>query len=396
MAGGRSVGAGRAGAPLAVKTGDAEAAVGPAGCLGTGLPVPSKEEIEHHLTELLGRPARIAYAERLDRTEGGKGFGYGALLRLTLVGEDRDLVLHRAGTRCFGHDTPADRAYDSLLAFESYGSLPRHVRAVDVGAIDAAGRMTSLRTARDFFFFTEYAEGHPYHRELAAAAGRARPVPSEVEHAETLALLLARIHQIRRRAPDLYKRRLRQLVGGDECIAGTLDGYDGRDLRGYASPELLLSIENRCVRWRHKLKDYAARLCRVHGDFHPWNILFQGDAPVLVDRSRGEWGEAADDVAALAINFVFFALVANGHFTGAMVPLWDRFFDRYLEATGDVSIGEVIAPYFAWRALVLASPVWYPAIGTPVRRRLFRFAARVLDEEPFDHGRLGVLLAETG
>ncbi|HWV37610.1 MAG TPA: phosphotransferase [Vulgatibacter sp.] len=368
----------------------------PVGCPGTGVPNPPQEEIERYLTELLGRPARIAHATRLDRSEGGKGFGYGALLRLTLLGEPRDLVLHRAGTRCFGHDNPADRAYDSLLAFETYGSLPGHVPAVDVGFVDAAGRMESMRWAKDFFFLTEYAEGLPYHRELAAAAGRDRPVPSEVEHAERLALRLARIHQVRRRAPDLYKRRLRQLVGGDECIAGIIDGYDGWDLRGYASPELLFAIEERCVRWRHRLKGYASRLCRVHGDFHPWNILFHADEPILVDRSRGEWGEAADDVAALAINFVFFALMARGHFAGSMVQLWQRFFECYLEVTDDEVLGEVIAPYFAWRALVLASPIWYPSIDRSIRRRLFRFAARVLDEEYFDHRGIGLLLAERG
>ena len=361
---------------------------------GNGVLEPSREELEHYLTALLGRQARIAFVERLGGDEGGKGFGYGALLRVSLVDHARDLVLHRAGTRCFGHDTPADRAYDSLLAYETYGALPGHVRAIDVGSIDAAGRMTSLGGARDFFFVTEYAEGHPYHRELASAAERDRAVPAEVEHAETLALHLARIHQLRRRAPELYKRRLRQLVGGDECIAGTLDAYDGRDLRGYASPELLLAIESRCVRWRHKLKGYTGRLCRVHGDFHPWNILFHGDRPIFMDRSRGAWGEAADDVAALAINFVFFALVARGRFAGAMATLWRRFFERYLEATDDGRLGEVIAPYFAWRALVLASPLWYPGIGAPVRRALFHFAARVLDEERFDHEHIGLLLGE--
>ena len=361
---------------------------------GSGTQEPSREELEHYLTALLGRPARIARIERLGEAEGGKGFGYGALLRISLEDGLPDLVLHRAGTRCFGHDTPADRAYDSLLAYETYGALPGHVPAIDVGSFDAAGRMTSLRDARDFFFVTEYAEGHPYHRELAAAAERDCAIPPEVDHAETLALRLARIHQIRRRAPDLYKRRLRQLVGGDECIAGTLDAYDGMDLRGYASPELLLAIESRCVRWRHKLKGYAGRLCRVHGDFHPWNILFDGDQPIFVDRSRGEWGEAADDVAALAINFVFFALIARGRFVGAMTTLWRRFFERYLEATDDEGLGEVIAPYFAWRALVLASPLWYPGLDAPVRRTLFHFAAGVLDEERFDHERIGLLLAE--
>jgi aminoglycoside phosphotransferase (APT) family kinase protein len=44
----------------------------------------------------------------------------------------------------------------------------------------------------------------------------------------------------------------------------------------------------------------------VHGDFHPWNILFQNDCDFAVlDRSRGEWGDPADDVAPLTINYLF-------------------------------------------------------------------------------------------
>ena len=35
----------------------------------------------------------------------------------------------------------------------------------------------------------------------------------------------------------------------------------------------------------------------MHGDFHPWNLLFrEGVEFSVLDRSRGEWGEPADDV----------------------------------------------------------------------------------------------------
>jgi len=43
--------------------------------------------------------------------------------------------------------------------------------------------------------------------------------------------------------------------------------------------------------------------------FHPWNLLFRTETDFSVlDRSRGEWGEPADDVAALAVNYLFFGL----------------------------------------------------------------------------------------
>jgi len=43
-----------------------------------------------------------------------------------------------------------------------------------------------------------------------------------------------------------------------------------------------------------------------------------------------------------------------------------------------------IQPWFAWRALVLASPIWYPDIREETRRRLFTFARRVLESERYE------------
>src|SRR5436189_5826737 len=81
--------------------------------------------------------------------------------------------------------------------------------------------------------------------------------------------------------------------------------------------DLLRDIESQCVDWRWRLKDRVHRLRQVHGDFHPWNILFdQGANFVLLDRSRGEWGEPADDVTCLTMNYLFFSLQRSGRLEG--------------------------------------------------------------------------------
>jgi hypothetical protein len=68
--------------------------------------------------------------------------------------------------------------------------------------------------------------------------------------------------------------------------------------------------------------------------------------------------------------------------------LFRRFWDRYLEKTGDREILEVAAPFFAFRCLVMASPVWYPTISEDVRRKLFAFLQAALDAESFDPARV--------
>ncbi len=68
------------------------------------------------------------------------------------------------------------------------------------------------------------------------------------------------------------------------------------------------------------------------------------------------------------------------------------FFDVYLDKSGDYELLEVIQPFYAFRGLVVASPVWYPYILLETRRKLFNFIRNVLDAETFDYKGAGKYL----
>ena len=160
------------------------------------------------------------------------------------------------------------------------------------------------------------------------------------------------------------------------------------------SPEILESIEHSCVRWRWRIKDRTHRLRQVHGDFHPWNILFrEGTDFTVLDRSRGDWGDPADDVTSLTMNYLFFSLQRSRRLAGPFETLFRRFWERYLEKSGDSGILEVAAPFFAFRGLVLASPVWYPALPEDIRQSIVRFLRAVLDADSFDPARVNDYLS---
>jgi aminoglycoside phosphotransferase (APT) family kinase protein len=126
------------------------------------------------------------------------------------------------------------------------------------------------------------------------------------------------------------------------------------------------------VDWRQKLKGRVHRLRQVHGDFHPWNILFdQGTEFCLLDRSRGEWGDPADDVTCLTMNYVFFSMQKSGRLEGPFEQLFRRFWERYLERSRDAEMLQVAAPFLVFRALVMAHPVWYPQLSDDIRRSSF-------------------------
>jgi hypothetical protein len=179
--------------------------------------------------------------------------------------------------------------------------------------------------------------------------------------------------------PGLYVRRIRDLLGHGECLFGVADSYPER----YGA--VLEEIERRAIAWRWNLKSRCERLRQVHGDFHPWNIMFREGADFSVlDRSRGEWGEPADDVTCLSLNYLFFSLQRTGRLEGGFEALWLRFWRRYLEGSGDPGVLEAAAPFIAWRALVMASPVWYAGLEERLRQKLFDFILNVLAAERFD------------
>jgi hypothetical protein len=45
---------------------------------------------------------------------------------------------------------------------------------------------------------------------------------------------------------------------------------------------------------------------------------------------------------------------------------------------------EVCAPFCSFRGLVMAHPVWYPALSADVRQKLFNFMDAVLKEKTFN------------
>jgi len=315
-----------------------------------------------------------------------KGYGYGEplLITVTIDQQEKKFVLSTVKPGGFGHDFFYDRAKILLFAHSSYNKLPRHVRSIDVGTFLKDGSLVPLGEAEEFFLIMEYAEGEEYFRDLERIRESDELSELDLKRAEALSNYLVEIHSVKKSSPDLYIRRIRELLGDGEQIMGLIDSYDPK--ADFLEEGELIRIEKKCVEWRWKLKNKTHRLCQVHGDFHPWNVKFRKDIDFTVlDRSRGEWGEAADDVSCMAINYLFFSIQKYGELKGPFEKLWKTLIENYLEKTGDDEVMEVIQPFFAWRGLVIASPIWYPTMSPEIRRRIFNFINNVLETDIFDY-----------
>jgi len=353
----------------------------------------SKEALREYLSSLYGCEVEILGVWRLggERAKGVedlKGFGYGIpyVIEFRVEGEVKRVVLETMRPNGFGHDFPADRAQVLLWQHSAFNKLKGHVRSVDVGAFTVDGKkLKSLGDAGEFFILTEFVEGIPYHCDLDRIKDTGSLTDLDEERCIALSDYLVEIHSVKRKdAPKLYVRRLRDLLGHGEGIFGLTDSYpSGLD---YVNEKFLVELEKMCVEWRWRLKRKAHRLSQVHGDFHPWNVLFrEGLDFTVLDRSRGELGEPADDVSAMTINYIFYSLQAYGRMNGPFDRLFLLFWRNYMDKTGDEEILSVIQPFYAWRSLVLASPIWYPNLQITVRRKILQFAQKILKTKTFDY-----------
>ncbi|HEY5922236.1 MAG TPA: hypothetical protein VIV11_11220 [Kofleriaceae bacterium] len=313
-----------------------------------------------------------------------KAAGYGLPVRIVLEGpRDRvELVWRVAGSDEFGHDRRADRAANQLLAFDDFGHIPDHVRAIDVGAIREDGTLVSIGGG-ELYLITTYARGTMYAEDLRRIAQDGTASTADVERAAALARYLARLH-VPMEGTQRYRRAIRDLVGHGEGVFGIVDGYP-ENVPG-APAELLRAIESSCVEWRWRLRAHEERLARIHGDFHPFNLVCEGDQFTALDASRGTCGEPADDVTALSINYVLFALDAPAAWPRGLGVLWRRFWAEYLRARPDAQLTAVSPPFFAWRALVVCNPRFYPRLGTRGREALLGLARRALDAGVLEPG----------
>jgi hypothetical protein len=314
-----------------------------------------------------------------------KGAGYGAPLRLDVThrGTTSSLVLHTATANDFGHDRRADRAASVLLSADTFGLLPRHVAVLDVGAYRGTDDFVSLADTGEFYVLTTHALGNVYADDLRSIAERGTLTEADRTRQQKLVEYLSALHAEPLPLPEAaYVRAIRDTLGGGEGVFGIVDGYPPNVPQAPAGR--LQRIEEQCLGWRHALRGRGQRLRRVHGDFHPFNVLFDERSELsLLDTSRGSVGDPADDVSCMAINYPFFALGRTGAWRGAFRPLWTDFWESYRARRADSELYHVAPLFLAWRGLVLANPTWYPELPAEDRDRILSFVERALTAKPF-------------
>lgn len=315
---------------------------------------------------------------------GSGAHGTGYAVRLETDSGMHEYVLKVLQPANLGHDYPSDRAAVFLLAHDEYGNLPNHVRSLDVIAQLEDGSLRSVGGGKEYYLLMERSGGTNYFTDLRSFRNRDTLTAQDIDRIAMMTGYLASIHSKKKSSKTLYLRKIRDTVGHGECLMGVFDTYPVSTV----DEGLMAKIEKRCIDWRYRLKPFDSRLSMTHGDFHPGNIWFHDNTLTLLDRSRGPYGEPADDVTALTINYLFFSLLSSDTCTGAFLEAFTHFYRSYIERTNDADILRIVAPFYAFRGAVVANPVFYPETDEGTRRRLFTFILNVLEEERFDYERI--------
>jgi len=336
----------------------------------------NKQNVEKYIRELFGSNTGKIEISKLGHGVQGAGF----LIEAETEEGPRSYVIKGLFPEGLEHDYPADRAGVFLLDLDEFKNLPDHVKAVDVLSEMEDGSIKSIGGGKEYYLLMEQAEGTDYFIDLNAMAEKESLTAEDIDRIDAMTTYLAKIHKVKKDSRQLYLRKVRDTIGHGECLMGVFDTYPDETL----SPEGIASIEKKCIDWRARLRTKQKRLCQVHGDFHPGNIWFKNTKEfILLDRSRGPWGDAADDVTALTMNYIFFSIKHHNRLQGAYSEALSLFYNSYLDKTGDNELLEVTAPFYAFRGAVVANPVFYPEISKEKRDLIFNFIHGVLDDGSF-------------
>ncbi|TAL28967.1 MAG: aminoglycoside phosphotransferase family protein [Nitrospirae bacterium] len=330
--------------------------------------------------------------------------GSGFLVEIKTKKDTKSYVVKTLMPEGFGHEYPSDRAGIFLLDLDEFKNLPKHVKAIDVLAEMEDSSIKSIGGGREYYLLMEKGEGRHYFNDLVSFARKERLDEGDIKKIKAMASYLAEIHSVKKDSKTLYWRKLRDTVGHGECLMGVFDTYP----EGVLSYDEMSGIIKKSVDWIYRLKPKYRRLSQIHGDFHPGNIWFKkgggqglgirGQSKnseldfILLDRSRGPWGEPADDITALAINYIFFSIKNHNEIRGPYLEGLKLFFDEYVRLSGDTEIYEVLGPFFAFRGAVVANPVFYPEVTKRQRKKIFRFIHNILKAESFSPERSNELI----
>ncbi len=152
-----------------------------------------QEVLKKYLSDVFGSEIKIKDIQKLG--EGFHGLGF-SIDTIDKNNNEKRYILKTLRGEGFGQDYPADRASVLIRALMDYNSLPRHVKAINVGSIQNDGKALSIGNPNDFFIILEEGKGEDYWKDLDDIRVEGVLKDEDRERAKALGKYLGNIHSV--------------------------------------------------------------------------------------------------------------------------------------------------------------------------------------------------------
>lgn len=277
---------------------------------------------------------------------------------------------------------------------EMFKNIPKHAKSIDVIGVDE--KIHPVGNAKEFYQIVEEASGIDYFNDFERIKKTGKISQEDRKKALILSNYLVNLHKKKFKgkkaiADSIYKRHLRDTIGHGEMMLGVIDTYPAIKTLKWTNEKEISEIIRKSFLFKEKIKGLN-RLSRIHGDFHPGNIWFKGKDFIVLDASREPWGDPAEDLACLGLNYIWYALMQTGKFEGPFKELFEIYWNNYIKKSKDRQMNNVAPLFFAWRGFVVAHPLFYKNQTNSTRRKIFNFVKAVLKDEKFDTKKINIYL----